>query len=399
MKTFARFAVLLTLLTLAVTACGSDSADELVVGADELPTNDSDIPLDEIPVDGESPDLPDGPLGAGPYPIAHLIIDFDDATIAYQYEISCLGDTATVVNDDSGVNDGPACLALAEFDVQARLTNPPADQLCTSEYGGPETAHITGTINDVAVDTTVKRTDGCGISDWGNLLAAILPTPGDGASETSQAPAGDELMVSCSGPSWPISAFRTAQLFSQSNLPSVELALGEFLGAGEGSDWPQQDWRLLSQTSNLVTLLHVDADIVAYVAFEPTENGYRFEGGAIGGCNLEVAVPDGMNTVDWELDPDYPAPTATSIELHVLAIERECASGQLPGDRLLPPTVVESTDTVLLSFVAEAQSGMQECQGNPATPIVVVLAEPLGNRSLTDGPDLTVSVADLVPPL
>lgn len=187
MKTLARFAVLLTLLTLALAACGSDGADELIVGTDELPVNDGDTPVEEspetepgdtdFPVDGDAQELPEGPLGAGPYPIAHLIIDFDDTTTAYTYEISCLGDTATVSNTDSGVNDGQACLALAEFDVQARLTNPPTDQLCTSEYGGPETAHITGTINDIAVDTNVKRTDGCGISDWGNLLAAILPTP------------------------------------------------------------------------------------------------------------------------------------------------------------------------------------------------------------------------------
>lgn len=187
MKNLTRFAVLLLLMAVALGACSSDGGDELVVTADELPINDSDAPAEEtpesepgdtdLPIDSETQDLPEGPLGAGPYPIAHLIIDFDDTTTAYQYEISCLGDTATVINDESGVNDGQACLALAEFDVQARLTNPPTDQLCTSEYGGPETAHITGTINEVAVDTTIKRTDGCGISDWGNLLAAILPTP------------------------------------------------------------------------------------------------------------------------------------------------------------------------------------------------------------------------------
>lgn len=187
MKTFARFAVLLTLLTFAVAACGSDGADELVVGTDELPINDGESPPEEtpeseqgdtdLPVDGSGEDLPEGPLGAGPYPIAHLIIDFDDGSTAYQYEISCLGDTATVINDESGVNDGAACLALAELSVQARLTTPPTDQLCTSEYGGPETAHITGTINDVTVDTTIDRTDGCGISAWNNLLSAILPTP------------------------------------------------------------------------------------------------------------------------------------------------------------------------------------------------------------------------------
>ncbi len=187
MKTFARFTIVLTVMAFALAACGSDTADEVVTASDELPVNDGKAPPDEepqaepgdtdAPVDGAAQELPDGPLGAGPYPIAYLVMDFDDGTGVYTYEISCLGDTATVIGDESGVNDGNACLALAESDVQARLTSPPTDQICTSEFGGPETVHITGTINDVAVDTNIDRTDGCGISDWGNLLSAVLPTP------------------------------------------------------------------------------------------------------------------------------------------------------------------------------------------------------------------------------
>ena len=188
MKTFARFTILLAVIAFALGACGSDSADEVVPASDGLPINDGEAPPDEAPqaepgdtdapTDGAAQDLADGPLGAGPYPIAHLVIDFDDGDDAYTYEISCLGDTATVIGDEPGVNDRNACLMLAEFDVQERLTNPPTNQICTSEFGGPETAHITGTINDINVDTTATLTDGCGISEWDGLLNDILPTRG-----------------------------------------------------------------------------------------------------------------------------------------------------------------------------------------------------------------------------
>lgn len=120
--------------------------------------------------------LPDGPLGAGPYPIATLDItvthpDIDDVV----YTITCLGDTATVIGDVA-VSDRQACLALNDEAVRTRLTEgAPTDRACTEQYGGPDEARIIGTIDDNSVDTTVDRANGCGINDWDSLLAALLP--------------------------------------------------------------------------------------------------------------------------------------------------------------------------------------------------------------------------------
>lgn len=169
-----RLLSLVVAVVLVAGACGSDS-DPVEVGD----------PGDDTPVADPSPaaptPTPDGPLGAGPYPIAELTIDHTDGTTSSTYTISCLGDTATVIDGPPSVVDQEACAALADDEVVARLVDgPDPDRMCTAEYGGPDEATIVGTIDDVAVDTAVDRRDGCGISEWNGLLSALLPPPTEG---------------------------------------------------------------------------------------------------------------------------------------------------------------------------------------------------------------------------
>lgn len=116
------------------------------------------------------------PIGDGPYPIADLEVvvehpDHDPIT----YQISCLGDTATITGDVE-LDADAACLALADGDVRQRLVEgAPADQICTEQYGGPDTATITGTLDEAEVNTVIDRANGCGINDWDELLVDLLP--------------------------------------------------------------------------------------------------------------------------------------------------------------------------------------------------------------------------------
>ena len=48
---------------------------------------------------------------------------------------------------------------------------------CTEQYGGPETAHLTGTLAGEPVDVTVTRSDGCGIADYEALFRALGVEP------------------------------------------------------------------------------------------------------------------------------------------------------------------------------------------------------------------------------
>ncbi|MEW2161552.1 SSI family serine proteinase inhibitor [Streptomyces sp. NPDC007084] len=48
------------------------------------------------------------------------------------------------------------------------------DALCTMQYGGPATAHVTGTWAGRPVDARYDRTNGCEISRW-NAMVPVLP--------------------------------------------------------------------------------------------------------------------------------------------------------------------------------------------------------------------------------
>lgn len=121
--------------------------------------------------------LPEPPLGAGPYPVATLDVtithpDADDVA----YTIACLGDTATITGEVD-LDESLACTDLADDAVRVRLVDGVAeDQICTEIYGGPDVANIVGTYDGESVDTSIDRTNGCGIADWDQLLANVLPS-------------------------------------------------------------------------------------------------------------------------------------------------------------------------------------------------------------------------------
>ena len=56
-----------------------------------------------------------------------------------------------------------ACVTLAD---PGFLEAVPSNAACTAQYGGPETATITGTLQGKPVDATLNRSNGCEISRW-----------------------------------------------------------------------------------------------------------------------------------------------------------------------------------------------------------------------------------------
>ena len=161
---------LFVLIALVAAGCGSDG-EEVLSGS-----GDTAAPVDEATTIPVTTIVDDVALGAGPYPIATLDVEFTpDGGKALAYTISCLGDTATVIGD-VGVNAESACLALNDDAVRTRLIGGvPSDRICTEIYGSADTASISGTIDDEPVMTEVNRANGCGIDDWDVVLAAVLP--------------------------------------------------------------------------------------------------------------------------------------------------------------------------------------------------------------------------------
>jgi hypothetical protein len=168
-RSLAPFLIVLSLLAVA---CGDDDA-----------ATDAGAEPGDTPPPGDDPPVDDAPLGAGPYPIADLVFTIspdgaDDS--AFTYRLACLGDTATMTGESSTLDERSACLALNDEAVRTRLlVGPPADQMCTEQYGGPQLAGITGTLDGETVDAVVGRANGCGINDYDIVLAPLLPPPGN----------------------------------------------------------------------------------------------------------------------------------------------------------------------------------------------------------------------------
>lgn len=68
-----------------------------------------------------------------------------------------------------------ACAALQSHEVA--LQPVPPDRACTEQYGGPQTATITGTWRGQPVNSMLSRTNGCEIARW-DALAGLLPRAG-----------------------------------------------------------------------------------------------------------------------------------------------------------------------------------------------------------------------------
>lgn len=71
--------------------------------------------------------------------------------------------------------------------------------------------------------------------------------------------------------------------------------------------------------------------------------------------------------------------------LPLLVNEEECASGESATGRIEDPNVDYRRDAVIVTIRVRDRGGDQSCPGNPDTPFLLRLNEPIGNRALLDG--------------
>ena len=172
-----------------------------------------------------------------------------------------------------------------------------------------------------------------------------------------------------------------------------------FLGDEEGQFWPQEGWRVLHATGQGALIVHHDPATgnIWFMNFELQEGSWRWAGASAGGpCPLHTTLPEGLGVVEWRIDPAGPALSPESTSIQVLATERECASGQPMGDRLLGPEVVMTDTEALITFAARPLPGGQSCQSNPEQSVTVELPEPLGDREIIDGLATGLDLSDFL---
>ena len=212
-------------------------------------------------------------------------------------------------------------------------------------------------------------------------------------------PEEDQTLIGCPGGPWfPRSALNEQIDLAASGRDELVEAIAPFLQSEEGQFWPQEDWKILHASDDTVLLVHLEPpDSLSFMTLTKSTDSWEWSAGSAGGsCPLVIQMPEGLNTVEWRLDPDESlSPDSMSIQL--LINERECVSGQEIGGRLVGPEIVYTEEQILVSFAAEPPPGDAfNCQGNPETSFVLDLDEPIGDRQLTDGRDIGINLEDLL---
>ncbi|MGW6454825.1 SSI family serine proteinase inhibitor [Streptomyces sp. NPDC055078] len=97
-----------------------------------------------------------------------------------EYELECAPSEAGGAQPRAGGTHPEAEAACARLDELAREGRDPfapvgQDEVCTQQFGGPETARVTGIWHGRKVDGTFARTNGCEISRW-QTMEPVLPS-------------------------------------------------------------------------------------------------------------------------------------------------------------------------------------------------------------------------------
>ncbi|MEY9210695.1 hypothetical protein [Thermobifida halotolerans] len=101
-------------------------------------------------------------------PVASLEVRVDDGEESYEQRLDCTGDP---------LSDPSVCTQLAasteEEDEAGPFEEVAPGAICTDDVYGPETAVVTGTWNDVRIDTEVTRVGSCEEARWQRLRPLV----------------------------------------------------------------------------------------------------------------------------------------------------------------------------------------------------------------------------------
>jgi len=99
----------------------------------------------------------------------------------------------------------------------------------------------------------------------------------------------------------------------------------------------------------------------------------------------DVALPDGCEEVTTSLGlipAHWWVESADGNRVRLVATESVCSTGELPGNRLYDPVVVETDQDVTIHVLIAAPMGQTICQPNPSFELVVLLESDLGDRRI-----------------
>lgn len=103
-----------------------------------------------------------------------IVLTIGEGAEPVTYELAC--EAGEPVGDSALPDPAAACDVLASNGDQM-MVEPDPGAMCTQQYGGPETAVVTGTLNGNEVEAAFSREDGCAIDRWA-MFEPLLGTPG-----------------------------------------------------------------------------------------------------------------------------------------------------------------------------------------------------------------------------
>ena len=96
----------------------------------------------------------------------------DGEAVTDTWTLEC--DGANPAGASGAPDPAAACTALAENGT-GLFAEPGSDVACTMQYGGPQRATVSGTVDGAAVEAEFAASDGCQISRWEALSGLLGP--------------------------------------------------------------------------------------------------------------------------------------------------------------------------------------------------------------------------------
>lgn len=326
-------------------------------------------PTDDVGVEPRPPIEDDRPIGEWSIAFDVVQVDFTEAELlaAQDALMPLLQDSAVPVDGSSGGG------LRNRVELYAARPVTPDEQRAISAAVAERVAVEMVCLDAVVVDELPPAVEP------GTELDVIELPGADGTYPPDTA-------VECAGIAFTVGAIQPLRPLA--DFPELQETIDDASGSDEFGFVPDGlDWWLLELTDERATVISPNGSSFTSVSLEFTRAGWAVSGlSGANDCDVRRVLPPGLNSVEWELDPEFPTPTADSTDLHLLVTELGCAGGREMGDQLLGPQVVETDDAVRVAFaVIPPEGSAQECPGNPLAAVTVELSAPLGDRDIRDG--------------
>jgi hypothetical protein len=237
------------------------------------------------------------------------------------------------------------------------------------------------------------------------VTAAVLvvtgdPGPGEVATIGPSSPSEVPGQMSCGPFTFPADALTAEPVTDASSVGAVEVMRRELADAARAATYQafetdNSQIRVLDRGSGRTVVgigdpvdrgyLHGPPYFVA-VALENRDGAWTPVDWTECRLRLGGTAPPGQRPVTWYLASGAAAPPPDAVSIPIEVLESACASGESADGRIHDPAVEYRPDAVIVTITVEPPEGQnQTCPGNPPTPYVLELDEPLDGRPLLDG--------------